>query len=84
MEQTITFKMEEGKLTGTVKTPSGERQISDGKIKGDEISFVTTIEGSGNKMRMLYKGKISGNEIKFMHGREGGQQREFTVKRIDP
>jgi hypothetical protein len=81
MEQTIILKMEGGKLTGAVKTASGEMEISDGRINGDEVSFTATREAGGNKMKMVYKGKISGNEIKFLHGREGGQQREFTVKR---
>ena len=81
MEQTITFKMEGGKLAGTVKTGSGEMKISDGKINGDEISFATTMEAGGNRMKMVYKGKISGNQIKFLHGIEGGQQHEFTAKR---
>lgn len=81
MEQTIILKVQGGKLTGTVKTASGEMGISDGKINGDEISFAATREAGGNTMKMVYKGKISGNEIKFMHGREGGQQREFTAKR---
>jgi len=81
MEQTIILKMDGGKLTGTVKTPSGDRQISEGKVKGDEISFVTTVTSGARKMKMLYDGKISGNEIKFQHGSERGPKREFTVKR---
>ena len=58
VEQTITFKMEGGNLTGTVKTGPSEMKISDGKINGDEISFSTTMEAGGNKMKMVYKGKL--------------------------
>jgi hypothetical protein len=84
MEQTIILKAEGTKLTGTVRTPTGDRQISEGKIKGDEISFATIMTSGARKMKMLYNGKISGNEIKFLHGSERGPQREFTVKRTAP
>jgi hypothetical protein len=83
-EQTFLFKVKDGKVAGTVTTPMGEMQISEGKVSGDEISFVTTMEVRGNQMKMAYKGKISGNEIKFVHGREGGQSHPFTAQRATP
>jgi hypothetical protein len=80
---TFTFKAEGEKLTGSISTPMGESPISDGIVKGDEISFTQVLEFGGNRMKFLYKGKVSGDEIKFTRQREGGQgqAREFTAKR---
>src|SRR3972149_1307046 len=33
------FKVDGEKLTGTVESPRGERTITNGKVKGDELSF---------------------------------------------
>jgi hypothetical protein len=81
-EMTFNLKAEGDALTGTVNTPRGESQISDGKISGDEISFTQTLEFNGNQMKFLYKGKVSGDEIKFTRQMEGrDRQQEFTAKR---
>ncbi|HSB07997.1 MAG TPA: hypothetical protein VLM38_00685 [Blastocatellia bacterium] len=82
-EQTFTFKSDGEKLTGTVTSPRGEAAISDGTIKGDDISFTQTFEMQGNSIKVIYKGKISGDEIKFTRTREGSTRppTEFTAKR---
>ena len=54
------------KTTGTLKTQSGNPQeISEGKVSGDDISFVIVSSMMGNEVRTVYAGKISGNEIVF-------------------
>lgn len=82
-ETTFTFKAEGDKLTGTVTGMQGEAPISDGVIKGDDISFTQTLNVQGNSIKLLYKGKVSGDEIKFTRTREGSDQpgQEFTAKR---
>lgn len=82
-EMTFNFKQAGDQLTGSVTTPRGSADISDGKVNGDEISFVQVLEFGGNQMKFLYKGKVSGDEIKFTRQREGGEGRtqEFTAKR---
>lgn len=83
-EVVYNLKADGDKLTGTTTGFRGqEMQLSDGKIDGDNISFVTRAEFNGNTMVMNYKGKISGDEIKFTQQREGSDQppREFTAKR---
>lgn len=65
--QLATFE-QEGKpaMTGTLKTQSGDPQeISEGKVSGNDISFVIIGQLFENEIRTEYKGKISGNEIKF-------------------
>jgi len=82
-EQTFTLKAEGTKLTGSVSGMQGDTPISDGKIDGDNISFVTVVKFNDNEFKLVYKGKVSGDEIKFTRTREGGDQpgQEFTAKR---
>jgi hypothetical protein len=72
--QQITFnlKQEGTKVTGSITTTRGENPISDGKIEGDDVSFVQTMSFGGNEMKMVWKGKVSGDEIKFTRTMEGG------------
>ena len=82
-EQTFNFKVDGEKLTGTISGMQGDIPISDGKVKGDDISFIVTMSFGGNEVKMNYKGKVSGDEIKFTRTREGSEQppQEFTAKR---
>lgn len=82
-ETTFTFKADGDKLTGTVSGMQGDNPISDGKIKGDEISFTQALEVQGNSIKLIYTGKIAGDEIKMTRKREGGDQpaAQFTAKR---
>jgi len=82
-EAVFNLKAAGDQLTGTVTSPRGEQQISEGKVDGDEISFTVVVEFNGNSMKFFYKGKVTGDEIKFTREREGGPEgpREFTAKR---
>ena len=82
-ETTFNFKVEAEKLSGTVSGRQGDTAFSDGKIKGDEISFTVTANFGGNEVKLHYKGKIAGDEIKFTRTVEGGDRpaQEFTAKR---
>ena len=83
-EVTFTFKAEGEKLTGTVSGRQGDTPISDGKIKGDDISFTQSFEAQGNTIKVIYTGKVSGDEIKMTRKRDGSDQpaTEFTAKRV--
>lgn len=73
MEMTFTFKVDGAKLTGSVSTPMGDVEISNGKVNGNEFSF--DIEMMGNAMP--HKGKLDGDVIKLKvempAGGPGGQ-----------
>jgi hypothetical protein len=50
-------------VTGTLKTQGAPgAEIAEGKIKGDEISFVVN---ANQGIKNFYTGKVSGNEITF-------------------
>ena len=62
---TYDFKVDAGKLTGTAKSQFGEAKIEEGKVNGDDISFVENLDYQGQPLKIVYKGKIAGDEIKF-------------------
>jgi opacity protein-like surface antigen len=82
-EQTFNLKADGEKLTGTVSGMQGDTEISDGKVKGDDVSFSVKMSFQGNDIKMNYKGKLAGDEIKFTRTREGSDQpgAEFSAKR---
>ena len=68
-KSTLKLKQDGEKLTGTVTAPgrggeTADTEISDGKIKGDEVSFNVVREFNGNKFTAKYNGKLSGDSIK--------------------
>jgi lipopolysaccharide export system protein LptA len=60
------------------------REISDGKIDGNNISFLVKVEFNGNTMVTKYEGTLSGDELKLKVSREGPNgpmTSEITAKR---
>lgn len=73
MQSTFNFKVDGTTLTGTNLGPMGnENAISEGKIDGDNISFVVKVDFGGNEMKIAYKGKVVGDEIKLTMEFQGG------------
>jgi len=64
-ETTFNLKVEGAVLTGTMSSSRGESTISEGKVNGDEISFMIVRKMGENEMKTLYKGKVAGDEITF-------------------
>lgn len=89
-KSTMKLKVEGDKVTGTIATPgrdggqAREAQITNGKLKGDQISFEVTREFQGNKFTAKYSGKISGDTItgKMETERDGNtRERPWEAKR---
>jgi len=78
---TYTFKVEGNKLTGHVKSQYSDGDISEGTVKGDDISFVENLTFEGMPLRIVYKGKISGDEIKLMRNVADIATEEAVAKR---
>jgi opacity protein-like surface antigen len=81
-EVTFTLKADGDKLTGSMTGFQGmEIPLTEGKVAGDTISFVTVVERNGNTNKSSYTGAVAGDEIKFkVEGGRGGPQ-EFAAKR---
>lgn len=63
---TYTFKVDGEKLTGTAKSDNGESQITDGTVKGDEVTFTENLDMQGTAIAITYTGKIADdNTINF-------------------
>jgi len=78
----FTFKADGDKLTGTTG-PEGmgvDTPISEGKIDGNNISFVVVVD-MGMEMRMTYKGTINENEIKLNMDMGMGDPMQLTLKK---
>lgn len=82
-ETTYNFKVEGAKLTGTMSGMMGDTPISDGTVKGEDISFSVTMNMRGSDVKLLFKGKLTGEELKLTRTREGGDTpaQEITAKR---
>jgi len=83
---TFEFKVDGEKLTGKAYFErlgqKGEADLLEGKIAGDEISFIENLDTGGDPLRITYKGKIAGDEIKFARQVGDFSTIEFTAKRI--
>lgn len=80
----ILLKADGEKLTGTVEgMRGGETAISDGKVSGDDLTFLVVREWQGQQFKMIYHGRMQGDVIHFTVSREGGEgrSREFDAKR---
>lgn len=73
-QTTFNFKVDGANLTGTVTLPGmmggppTDIAITEGKVEGDNISFVIVRKVGQNQefeMKTTYKGAASGDEIKF-------------------
>ena len=79
---TFEFKVEGTKLTGkAVNAERGTTEITEGKVNGDEISFVENLKFEGNDIRIEYKGKVIGDEIKLNRKVADFANYDITAKR---
>ena len=80
LEINFNFHVDGEKLTGTVTNTYGEEQITEGVVKGDEISFI--IMAGGGQFKIVYKGKVVGDDIKFNVTIGDLGDGELTAKRV--
>ena len=83
---TFVFKAEGSKLTGTLSGGrGGDAEITDGKIDGDNVSFVVVRTFGDNTIKQAFKGTVSGDTIKFTRTTTGMDNApppvEFTAKK---
>jgi hypothetical protein len=78
---TFTFKADGAKLTGTLNQGGPDVAIKQGKIEGNNISFVLELDYNGSPVSLNYKGVVSPTEIK-LSGDAGGMTFEYVVKKV--
>ena len=83
---TFEFKAEgtdlTGKALGNIAGTDSASDIRDGKINGNDISFVEMQKYQGQEVRIVYKGTVSGDEIKFKRNVADMIDEEFVAKRV--
>jgi opacity protein-like surface antigen len=63
---TYDLKVSGDKITGqAISDQRGPVEITEGKITGDQISFVEKANIQGNDIRIEYTGKVTGDEMKL-------------------
>ena len=66
MESTLDLKVAGTKLTGTVTSAQmPATPISDGKVDGDNLSFVVKRDGPNGQFVINYQGTVSGDDMKL-------------------
>jgi len=75
---TLDLKQDGEKLTGTLMREGSDMktEIKEGKITGQDISFVVVREFNGMERKTMYKGKLDGDAIKgnVINNRQGQEQ----------
>jgi hypothetical protein len=59
------LKSDGTKLTGKASSSFGDRDIAEGKIEGNQFSWVEVINSSGVTVRVVCKGTLNGDELKI-------------------
>lgn len=73
---TFNFKVDGAALTGSVETPEGKFDISDGKVDGDKFSF----KSHAGDNDINHEGTLSGDTIQLKVTGPWGES-EMTLKR---
>lgn len=83
-EPTLKLKQEKDVVTGIIVFNENEAPITEGKVKGDEVTLKIVRERDGQTFTSKYQGKVEGNSIKGKIDSDwGGQERsyEWNAKR---
>ena len=80
---TYTFKMDDGKLTGTAESEHGKSALADTTVSGDTVTFTENLNFQGNAIKIDYKGTIAGDEIKFTRQVGDFATEELVAKRVN-
>ena len=80
---TYELKVEGDKITGkAISDQRGAVDIKEGKISGDNVSFVEPANIQGNDIRIEYSGKVTGDEMKLTRKVGDLTSYEITAKRV--
>jgi hypothetical protein len=85
LKYTYELKADGEKLTGKAfRELEGTKttiELVEGKVKGDEVSFVEPLKVQEQEIRIEYKGKLAGDEIKFVRKVGDFGSKEIVAKR---
>ncbi len=87
---TFDLKLADGKLTGTAQfermgpqgPDKGQIELTDGKLDGDQISFVEQMDMQGMPLRIEYSGQVVGDEMKLTRKVGEFATEQIVAKRV--
>ena len=83
---TFTLKQDGAKITGKAASEVGDEkhntELKEGKVTGDDVSFVENLNFQGNDLRIEYSGKVAGDQIKFTRKVGDFATEEVLAKRV--
>lgn len=59
------LKADGNKLTGKASSSFGDRDLTDGKIEGKDVSWTEVINAGGTEIKITCKGTLNGDELKL-------------------
>ncbi len=85
---TYELKVDGEKVTGKASFErmgqKGEADLLEGKLVGDQISFVEMLDFQGNSVRIEYKGTVKGDEIAFTRNVGEFATEQIVARRVKP
>jgi hypothetical protein len=75
---TFNFKLDGDKVTGTVSGPTGDIDISDGKMDGDTLQFGLSVDAGGQQLVFKCTGKLEADD-QLKITMNGGADMNFEV-----
>ncbi len=85
---TYELKVDGEKVTGKAlferMGQKGEADLLEGKLVGDQISFVEMLDFQGNSVRIEYKGTVKGDEIAFTRNVGEFATEQIVARRVKP
>jgi len=76
------LKADGTKLTGKASSSLGDRDITDGKIEGNNVSWTENINAQGAAISVTCKGTLNGDELKITRTVGDFGSTEVTAKRV--
>jgi hypothetical protein len=71
------------KLTGKYTSSNGNGEITDGKVDGNNLSWVENLDYQGMPLRIEYKATLSGDELKISRKVADVATEEGVAKRAE-
>jgi len=79
---TFNFKLDGDKVTGTVTGPTGDIDISDGKMDGDTLQFGLSVDAGGQQLVFKCSGKLAADDqLKINMNAGADMSFEISAKR---
>jgi hypothetical protein len=59
----LTLKTSGGALSGSMDSPFGTLEFSDGTVSGDQVAWNMEVSGPMGNIKLEYTGKVAGDDI---------------------